>query len=194
MNQPHHTPRRPALAARRCRGLSLAELLVTLAVLSVLLTLSVSALDSFGTSTKLSAATHTFVSNLNMARSEAIKRNTRVALCKSVDGVFCLRSGAWHQGWIVFQDVNNNGQRESGEQLVWRVERLPEDMRVSGNLTVSGFVSYAPTGGTKHLSGAFQAGTVTICRRSTEATEARQIVLNSAGRARVHKTTVASCA
>lgn len=193
MHNPHASTRRPALAARRSRGYSLVEVLVTLLVLSVLISLSVVGFRSVGNSMQLTAATNSFITNLNLARSEAIKRNQRVVLCKSSDGVVCSSSGGWHQGWIVFHDANNNGQREAGESVVWRVENLGAEVRVNGNLSVSRYVSYSPTGETRLPSGAFQAGTVTVCRQSPEGTDARQIVLNAVGRARVQTTTVDSC-
>jgi type IV fimbrial biogenesis protein FimT len=193
MNKPHTATCRPVLTARCNRGFSLIEVLVTLLVLSVLGSLSVVAFRSIGNSMKLTAATNSFITNLNLARSEAIKRNQRTVVCKSRDGVSCNSSDGWHQGWIVFHDSNNNGEREPGESVAWRVEDLPAEVRVNGNLAVSRYVSYSPTGDTKLLSGAFQAGTVTVCNQSLERTDARQIVLNAVGRVRVQRTTVDSC-
>lgn len=193
MHKPHASPCRPVLTARRCRGFSLVEVLVTLLVLSVVVALSVGAYRTVGDSMKLTAATNSFIANLNMARSEAIKRNQRVVLCKSADGTGCNSDGGWHQGWIVFHDANNNGQREAAESVVWRVQNLSTEVRVNGNLSVSRYVSYSPTGETKLPSGAFQAGTVTVCRQSLEGTDARQIVLNAVGRVRVQRITVESC-
>lgn len=193
MNKPHVPTSRSVLTDGRSRGFSLIEVLVTLLVLSVLGSLSVVAFRSVGNSMKLTAATNSFITNLNLARSEAIKRNQRTVLCKSQDGVSCNSSGGWHQGWIVFRDSNNNGEREPGESVVWRVEDLPAEVRVNGNLAVSRYVSYSPTGDTRLLSGAFQAGTVTVCNESLARTDARQIVLNAVGRVRVQRTTVDSC-
>jgi type IV fimbrial biogenesis protein FimT len=193
MNKPHASTSTPVPAARRNHGFSLTELLVTILVLSILASLGVAAYRNVGNSMKLTAATNSFITNLNMARSEAIKRNQRVALCKSADGVNCSSDGGWHQGWIVFHDANYNGLRELAESVVWRVENLPPELRVVGNPVVSRYVSYSPAGDTRQLSGAFQAGTITVCHQSLEGTDARQIVINAVGRVRAQKTTVDSC-
>ena len=145
-------------------------------------------------SVQLSSASNDLLAGLLMARSEAIKRNGRVVLCKSADGISCAGTGGWEQGWIVFHDGNNNGTRDGGEEIIQRAQALSADLRVTGNLNVARYVSYAPTGATRLVGGGFQAGTITLCRQSAEGGEARQIVLSSSGRPRVQKTLVGACA
>lgn len=181
---PHH---------RRQTGLTLIELLVVLAIVSVLVGAAVPSFRGLIRSTQLRSATDDLFSSLLLARSEAAKRRSRVALCKSADGATCTAKGGWEQGWIVFHDANNDGQRDKVEPLVQRVDRLATDMRLSGNLNVAKYISYSPTGETKLASGAFQAGTITLCNASSGGEDARQIVLNSVGRPRVQKVRVASC-
>lgn len=144
-------------------------------------------------SIQLTSASNDLLAGLLMARSEAVKRKGRAAVCKSADGVSCAANGGWQQGWIVFHDVNNNGVHEAGEEIIQRQEALPAEMRVTGNLNVARYVSYAPSGTTKMASGAFQAGTFTLCNHSMESGQARQIILSSAGRPRVQKTLVGLC-
>jgi type IV fimbrial biogenesis protein FimT len=200
MNTPHTTPHTYSLdsarrqsAYKRCRGMTLVEMLVTLCVAAVLLAGAVTALNQIGLSMKLSAFSNAFVSQLNLARSEAIKRNSRVVMCKSSDGVQCATGGGWEQGWVVFHDANNNGIREPHETLIRRGEPLPEGYRVAGNQSVARYVSFSPFGGTRLTTGAFQAGTITLCRVSHSASEARQVVINSVGRPRIQKATLTDC-
>jgi type IV fimbrial biogenesis protein FimT len=181
------------LHRRGARGLTLIELLIVLVIASILMGAGLPAFNGLMRSMKLTNASNDLFASLVLARSEAAKRHARVVLCKSADGERCVTTGGWEQGWIVFHDVNDNGVREWGEGIVSRVDPLPRDVRVSGNLNVSKYISYAPTGETKLTSGAFQAGTVTICSASVAAQEARQVVLNAVGRPRVQKSKVASC-
>ncbi|RYZ64406.1 MAG: hypothetical protein EOP08_09045, partial [Proteobacteria bacterium] len=54
------------------------------------------------------------------ARSEALKRSSRVEVCASADRADCSGSAAWGDGWIVFNDANGNGSAEADELLrVW---------------------------------------------------------------------------
>lgn len=181
------------LHARRCRGTSLVELLAVLAVLSVLLGAGGVALQEVGAVMKLSGYTNRLLSELHLARSEAIKRNARVVLCKSRDGETCAGAGGWEQGWIVFHDVNNNAAREAGEPVIRRGDALQAKVLVTGNTTVSRYVSFSPFGGTRLTSGAFQAGTITICEQSVESGEGRQLIINAVGRPRVKRVRLASC-
>ena len=62
-----------------------------------------------------------------------------------------------------------------------------------GNQSVASYVSYTALGATRLKGGGFQAGTLTVCRRSGVPTPARQVILNALGRPRVQRATVASC-
>jgi type IV fimbrial biogenesis protein FimT len=174
-------------------GFTLVELLVTTAVIAVLLGVAMPKMTGFIKSIQLSSASNDLLAGLLLARSEAIKRNSRVVICKSADGAFCASSGNWEQGWIVFHDTNNNGKRESGEPILRREQALAASLRLTGNLNVAHYVSYSASGATKLVSGGFQAGTLTICQHSAGAGEARQIVLSTAGRPRVQKASVPAC-
>ncbi len=175
------------------RGITLVELLTVIAVLGILLAGAIPSLGAMVDSATLSSQSNMFLSSLHLARSEAIKRNSRVTLCKSADGLACTEAGGWHQGWIVFQDANNNGAKDGGEAVIYQAQALPASFRLVGNLNVAKYVSFIATGGTKLATGAFQAGTLTLCRQSAPAGEARQIVINSAGRPRVQKAEVTVC-
>ncbi|WP_363357058.1 GspH/FimT family protein [Hydrogenophaga sp.] len=106
-----------------------------------------------------------FLSDLAGARSEAIKRGTRVVLRKASNGTFCVSSGG-NQGWLVFEDQNNNGARDATERLVSQLGAQPAGWTIRGAFTGAHFVSYHPSGRTMLPSGALQAGTQTICRAS----------------------------
>ncbi|HNB01701.1 MAG TPA: GspH/FimT family pseudopilin, partial [Nitrosomonas sp.] len=97
------------------RGVTLIELLVTLSVLSILLTIGVPSFNQFSTSSRLNSYSNTLFSHMALARSEAIKRNSRVVVCKSSDGLSCTNSGNWSQGWVVFVDLDNNANISGGE-------------------------------------------------------------------------------
>jgi type IV fimbrial biogenesis protein FimT len=177
----------------RSRGFTVIEVLAVMAIAAILVGVGAPAMTATLRSVELSSATNDLMGSLLLARSEAVKRKGRVVLCKSPDGASCAQAGGWQQGWIVFHDANNNGLREAGEVLIVQQEALSTNLRLTGNVNVANYVSFAPNGATKLVGGNFQAGTLTVCNQSLEAEEARQIVVNAVGRARVQKATVASC-
>ena len=177
----------------RARGYTMLELVVVLCVLSVLASVVLPLSASVADSMRLSALANTFLGQLHLARSEAIKRNAPVVVCKSRDGRACADQGGWEQGWIVFDDRDRDGLRGPLEAVVYTTGALPPGFRLVGNANVSRYVSFASTGATRTITGAFQAGTLTVCRASDEATPARQIVISAVGRPRVRRVTLANC-
>jgi type IV fimbrial biogenesis protein FimT len=175
-------------------GFALLELLVVLALVAVLQMLAVPAMSAAVDAVRLTSSTQSFFASLQLARSEAIKRNARVVVCKSDAGQRCVLTGGWEQGWIVFHDLNNNAQLDAGESILQRESAPGGMLRLTGNAQVASYVSYTPTGTTSTTSGAFQAGTFTVCRQAAGKNEARQIVISSAGRVRTHRVTLAQCA
>jgi len=174
-------------------GFTLIEMLVLLAMVVVLQTLAAPALSGFVDSMRLTAGANSFLSSVHLARNEAAKRNARVVLCKSATGDACTRAGGWEQGWLVFHDVNNNAALDAGEALLSREQALPRHIRFSGNSQLANYLSYTQTGAASLTSGAFQAGTLTLCAQSATRVEARQVIISSTGRPRTVRTTVAQC-
>jgi type IV fimbrial biogenesis protein FimT len=178
----------------KCSGFSQIELLTVLALLVLIPALATPAISGIVNSTRVHSGAEAIFNSLLLARSEAARRNDKVVVCKSANGVVCASSGDWNQGWIVFHDQNNNGSVDAGEAIVYREPALSERIRLLGNGPVSNYVSYGPHGKTTLVSGAFQAGTITACVVSKGKTDARQVVINSSGRPRQARTTVDACA
>ncbi len=92
-------------------GFTLPELLVTISVAAMLLSLSVPNFMTFQRSNAMTAAANEMISGLYLARTEAVKRQVPVTLCGSPDPVIaapvCGVGG--NGGFIVFVDENNNG-------------------------------------------------------------------------------------
>jgi type IV fimbrial biogenesis protein FimT len=174
-------------------GFTLVELLVSLAVAATLASLSAPTFVKTLRDMLLLAYTHSLLGDLAFARSESIKRGRRVVLCKSSDGVDCTKLGQWSTGWLIFEDTDNDGERSSSETIIRGAARLPGSWRVTGNNPVANYISYHPMGRTQLISGAFQAGTLTICETSSEPIEGAKIIISASGRPRSQKSLLAAC-
>ncbi len=155
--------------------------------------LTVPAMTGMLNTQKSNSTVNALFNSLNLARSEAIKRNARAVLCKTADGVSCTTHGGWEQGWIVFHDANNNAVLDPGEQVVLQQGAVSAGIRLTGNLPVANYVSYSASGTAKLTSGAFQAGTFTVCPATPSSSDVRQIVLSGTGRARTQKGLATNC-
>ena len=174
-------------------GTTLLELMVVLSIAGILLTIGIPAFSYLAHTSHLSSATNEMVSSLHLTRSEAIKRSSRVVMCTSATGTSCAASGGWDQGWVVFHDANNNASVDAGETVILAQPALPQGYRMKGDSKVSRYISYSSSGGTKHISGAFQAGALTLCNESGSSDTARKIIISSTGRARTVKVLLATC-
>jgi type IV fimbrial biogenesis protein FimT len=190
------TYREADMAIRRISGsggFTLIELMVVVAVASVLMSLAAPAMSRITNAMRVTTGVNSLHSSLLLARSEASKRNARVVVCKSASGQACITTGGWDQGWIVFHDANNNAGLDAGEALLLHQEVILHPIRIEGNAPVQSYVSYTPLGRTSFTSGAFQAGTFTVCQESASSVDARLIVISSTGRPRTVRTTVEQC-
>lgn len=166
---------------KRCSGLSLVEIMVTVAVIAILMSLATPAYTEMLRANRLATETNDLHRALLMARSEAIKRGRRVTLCTTLDGMKCAKGVGWHSGWLMFEDRNGNAQLEPDETVVRSEVRTTNRLSSTGNQPVRDYVSYLPTGAARLVGGGLQMGTLTVCADSS----GNELVINSAGRVRV---------
>ncbi|VTU38536.1 putative major pilin subunit [Variovorax sp. PBS-H4] len=167
-----------AAPGNRRRGFTLIELMVTITVLAILLTVAVPSFDGIRLSNRLTSYATDLVTGSQLARTEAIKRNTSVTMCVSADGTGCSTSGGWETGWIVL----------SGTTVIQRHPAAAAGYKLT------------EAGGTTSLTfeatgvGASQA-TFTICRASPSVGGQERVVkISATGRAAITRTALGTCA
>jgi type IV fimbrial biogenesis protein FimT len=179
-----HCPRSRIRSAER--GLTLIELMISVAVLAILLGIAVPSFTNATLGSRLSSHASKLVAGAALARSEAIKRNAVVAMCASADGATCASSGGWQQGWIVIHPG-------SGSVLLSEAA-APDGFRITA---ASNFtrVNFQPTGvGVTYLPTTPATATLTVCRSSPSiGNQERVVTLAPTGRASVSRTTSGAC-
>lgn len=98
---------------KRQNGFTITELLVVMAIVAILLGIGVPSYRYITNSYRLSAEVNSLSGDLQYARAEAVKEGQPVIVCTSTSGAACTNS-TWNQGWIVFADLNNDGQVTTG--------------------------------------------------------------------------------
>ena len=112
------------------RGFTLFELLITVIVAAVLLAIAVPGMSAFVTSSRLRASQSEFVSALTLARSEATKRGSDVAV--SASGA--VNGSEFLGGWMVCSDTDGNGACDAGEPVIREYAPLTGQMRFNAVL------------------------------------------------------------
>jgi len=161
---------------------SLIELLVSLAVASVLMMVAVPSFDAINVRNQLATSYNGLLEGFYVARESAITLNRQVSLCGGVSNC----DGDWGSGtWRVFLDDNHNGLLDSGESLlVERTARVPSYIQIEGNGPFRRAVIFSPLGHGEWSSGAFAAGTLRVCVRKPVSPNAVDLVLSRSGRVR----------
>ncbi|HYD76855.1 GspH/FimT family pseudopilin [Ramlibacter sp.] len=178
-----HSPHRQA-------GFTLVELMIGIAILAILAMVAVPAFNEAAMNSKLTSYANTFSASLRMARSEAIKRNAPVKMCASSDGTNCASTGDWQQGWIVFQDTDDDGVLDSGETRFLQEPALGGDYLLGEGSTPPTALKFLGSGMT---SLAAQLD-LTLCRATPEpGSKKRTLSIDVTGRAKVASESATTC-
>ncbi|GAB2584376.1 GspH/FimT family pseudopilin [Nitrincola alkalisediminis] len=92
---------------RHQTGLTLIEIMITLALLAIVLMIGVPSFQGFTETSRARALTNDLTSALQLARSEAIKTRSEMRVCPSVDQQTCSVTVDWSSGWILLDTTNN---------------------------------------------------------------------------------------
>jgi type IV fimbrial biogenesis protein FimT len=157
-------------------GFTLYELLLTLALVSILVSLSVPAFSKMLARSRQVTELNGLFHAIHLARKESIRRRQVMTVCASSDGQSCLADQDWSSGWILF----NNADRDSPPQVdpaesVMLSHRVDESIRIVANrraFTLRATYRRATN------------GTVVVCDRQ-ERVPPRALVISYTGRPRV---------
>ncbi len=161
----------------RQNAFTLIELMVSLAVLAIVIGVATPAFISLINSNRIQSQATAIFNTLVMARSEAIKRNQRAVVCKSSDGVSCVTSGNWDQGWLIFMDADADNTLDGDEDIVSNFPALDAAITLRAGGNFSNRVSYMPSGVT-NLGDTFR-----VCS-GTDTGSALSVTVSSTGRPR----------
>ncbi len=140
-------------------GISIVELVISLAVVSILATTGVPAFSSFIQSNRLNESSFDMLTTINLARTEAVKRRTRVVLCRSADPTLPTPScggsaNTWTTGWLVFASGDSNSTYEAGTDTLLGIGLVDSsNVTVITNTTSNNSLEYNSDGTTNESGG-----------------------------------------
>lgn len=125
----------------RTSGFSLIELLVTIAIVAILVALAFPSFQGSLRSNRVTSATNELIASISLARTEGMRNPRGAVICTSADGTSC--GGTWNDGWIVWIDVNGNGNLDAPNDRILRYVRA--NNRLTFTATSPGGAAFANT-------------------------------------------------
>lgn len=145
---------------RRACGVTMIELMVTVAIAGILLTLAFPTFQKTTRNAVVAAQSNDFAASLSLARAEAIKARRNVRMCPTSNNANCNSSTHWSDGWMMYVDTDGNGSPSASEIL-----QIGEPMDNRVTLTVpaafSQWVQFRPTGAA--LGNGGNSGNFSVC-------------------------------
>ncbi len=157
-------------------GFTLIEMIVTVTIMAILATTAVPALTDLVRNARHRSAINDYWHAIFLARSEAIKRNSVVVICKSANGQQCHHgNNNWAHGWVVFE----NRDRDDPAQI-----DTDEPVLAVGNPKPEAFISSnRPSFDFRPFAQGKVNGTIVFCDARGD-DRARAIIISHTGRPR----------
>lgn len=163
---------------RKDCGFTLIEILVTISIAAILVTIGIPSMIEFMETNRRAAAANTLVAEMQRGRSTAATGGVAVTLCHSGNATGCSGEADpdWAEGWILFTDEDGDSVFDAGDEVLSAARRRDGVTMPSNRSSFTfapGFQQSATT-----------LGTVAVCVNK-ENGDARWIVVSAIGRPRL---------
>lgn len=150
---------------KKMSGFTLLEMIAVLGIAGIVMAMAIPSFNDMIRRNRLTTYANEFVTALNIARSESVKRGVNVSVRKndSTSSSSCpatyiagCTATYWSScGWSVFVDNNANGTCDTGEDVLRVYSALPNGYTLNGTKPAfTNYISYKPEG-TSNTAGSF---------------------------------------
>ena len=175
-------------------GFTLYELMVTLLIVGVVLTLGMPNLTAFTQNSRITTTANDLHAAFQVARSEAARSKATITICASNNSMDAAADcqGNWEDGFIIFLDLNGDIARAGADESVLRAHPAVAkgvNLVIANNST---YFSFASTGlGRGNVGGQPAVSQIIVCderglvETSKDFSAGRLLVATPLGRATV---------
>jgi type IV fimbrial biogenesis protein FimT len=179
-------------------GFTLIELMFTVVVLAVLLSIGIPNLRDFLRNGRMTGYANELLADINLARTEAVKRRALVTICASANPTAtsptcaATNSTTAFTGWVVYVDDadpnaananDGNATIDAGETILRRHDTITATAKSD-----AGFLSFADSGFARASGGTTSATRIVICdsrgnvESGSDRSAARALIIARTGR------------
>ena len=159
------------MLSMRHSGYTLIELMITVAVLSIIAGVVVPGARGFINHSILTKEINELSTLARLARFKAMEEQTEVVMCPSLDYTNCISN--WTYPSMAFYDVDGNGKRGTNETLLSSTEKLHSSVKTKAPSQALVFDA---------RGGANITTTLTICDDTSKADKAVGLIINGYGK------------
>ena len=162
------------------QGFTLIDQMIAVSIAVILTGLATPSISQVLKKNQIATVYNEVLTALNYTRSLAVTTGTWASYCKSNSmGTACETaiSAPWTNGWLVFEDVNNNGFIDSGERIHLQNNMIPAQVLMSFSRNKNR-ITYGAEGYAVSYN-----GKISIC--DLRKTMTKTMVLSNSGRVRM---------
>jgi type IV fimbrial biogenesis protein FimT len=183
-----------------CRGFTLPEVLITLGVSAIILSIAVPSVSNTIKDNRLATRVNEVITDIHFARSEAAKRDVRVILCRSknpnASTPQCSTDSetefTWSWGYLIFADdgkASNSIYDAGSDVLLRRGQPAPSGVKLRTSSAWNKNLEFNPNGSTNE-GGA--TAIMSICDDRGK-DDGRQIVVSPTGIPKLYSDDISTC-
>jgi type IV fimbrial biogenesis protein FimT len=164
---------------KRVKGFTLIELMVTIAVAAILVSIALPSFRNLIVSNRLNTLATEMVDAVSFARSESVKRNSPVVFCRAASATATVcDSGSFWAHWVILAgtDVIRRGEVNSHNSTI----------EVSSDLTDEEVV-FGGDGLARTNGNIISESTISICSESGPGESIRNVTFGAASRVSTYK-------
>jgi len=182
---------------KNCSGFTIPEIMITLGVIAIVLSMAVPSMSTMIKDNRLATQLNRVVADIHFARSEAVKRDVRVILCRSASPnaptpVCGGTAYVWDTGYIIFADdgkYSNDVYNDGTDVLLRRGQPTLPGVKIRTNATWNKALVFNSNGTTYEFGGTAK---MSLCddRRKEQG---RQIQVMPNGIPKLYADNISSC-
>jgi prepilin-type N-terminal cleavage/methylation domain-containing protein len=157
-------------------GLTLIETLIVLAITAILATLATPSFYNYLSQSESKSTIQKLSGLVRLARNNAINYQSSILFCPSKDGLVCSQN--WPEGVLIFEDENDDKQRNQTETLIHFQAPLIEKGSIHWH-SLHNYLSFSEEG----LSGN-SAGSFIYCPEDKNQKYANALIISFSGKIR----------